>query len=312
MTNRPTIVCPVDFSEPSQAALHHAGLLADHFGARLLVLTVDDPTLVSAAEAAGLPPLAQATEEELRRFVSATIAPAAGRAAELEYRISVGKPAAEILRAARESHADAIVLSSHGRSGLGKRFFGSTTERVLRETATPVLVTPGDAARLASLSEIARRVRHVLAPVDLTEASSHQVAVAGAIARGLGAPLILAHVLESIYVPPRLRMAVAGTDALRRGDAETALLGLAASSDAKAPAETMVLRGDPSEEIVKLADTRGAGVVVMGLHSSGLAGPRMGSVTYRVLCQTRAFVVALPPVPAAMPRAAGFPRDSAR
>ena len=298
MTKRPTIVCPVDFSEPSRTALHYASVLAAHFGARLLVLTVDDPTLVSAAEAAGLPPLAQATEEELHRFVAEAIPTVPTPATELELQVRVGKPAAQILRVARDAHADVIVLSSHGRSGLSKRFFGSTTERVLRETTTPVLVTPGDAVRVSSVSAMTGRLRRVLAPVDLTEASDHQVKVAVGIAIGLGTPLIVAHVLESIYVPPQVRMAVAGTDTVRRANAEAGLLTLTAGATAQAAVDTIVLQGDPSEEIVKLADTRGAGLIVMGLHSSGLLGPRMGSVTYRVLCLTRAFVLALPPMPA--------------
>jgi nucleotide-binding universal stress UspA family protein len=296
--DRPTIVCPVDFSEPSGAALHYAGVLADHFGARLVVLTVDDPTIVSAAEAAGLPPLAHATEEELRRFAADTIEPASKPAMELETHISVGKPASEILRIARETHADLIVVSSRGRSGLSKRFFGSTTERVLRETTIPVLVIPGDAVRIASLSAMAGHVRHVLAPVDLTEASAHQLKVAGGIAAGLGTPLILAHVLESINVPPRVGQAMLAVHRVRRANAEAGLFRLAESSHIQPPVEPIVLNGDPAEEIAKLADTRGVGLIVMGLHSSGLLGPRMGSVTYRVLCLTRSLVLALPPVPA--------------
>ena len=59
--------------------------------------------------------------------------------------------------------------------------------------------------------------------------------------------------------------------------------------------ETLIVSGDAAEEIVKVAETRNAGVIVMGLHASELFGPRMGSVTYRVLCQTRALVLALPP-----------------
>ena len=59
-----------------------------------------------------------------------------------------------------------------------------------------------------------------------------------------------------------------------------------------------MLAGEPSEEIVKLADTRDVSLIVMGLHSSAFLGPRMGSVTYRVLCLTRAAVLALPPQPA--------------
>jgi nucleotide-binding universal stress UspA family protein len=59
--------------------------------------------------------------------------------------------------------------------------------------------------------------------------------------------------------------------------------------------ESLVLSGEPSEEIVTLAESRGAKLIVMGLHSNGMLGPRMGSVTYRVLCTTQAFVLALPP-----------------
>jgi hypothetical protein len=37
-------------------------------------------------------------------------------------------------------------------------------------------------------------------------------------------------------------------------------------------------------------------LIVIGLHASPLAGPRMGSVTYRVLCLSQTPVLALPPV----------------
>jgi hypothetical protein len=38
-------------------------------------------------------------------------------------------------------------------------------------------------------------------------------------------------------------------------------------------------------------------LIVMGLHSSPLLGPRMGSVTYRVLCLAHRLVLAVPPEP---------------
>ena len=47
-----------------------------------------------------------------------------------------------------------------------------------------------------------------------------------------------------------------------------------------------MLTGQLSEEIVKLAEAGAPSLIVMGLHSSGLLGPRMGSVTYRVLCRS--------------------------
>jgi nucleotide-binding universal stress UspA family protein len=62
-----------------------------------------------------------------------------------------------------------------------------------------------------------------------------------------------------------------------------------------AKTETFVLSGDPAEEIVKLAETRRAKLIVMGLHSPEPGGQRMGSVTYRVVAQTRTLVLAVPP-----------------
>ena len=296
MTSAPCVVCPIDFSDASRSALWYAAAIADHFGARLTVLTVDDPFLAEVAKTTGrVPSLTAETERELRRFCDDTLAHFAAGPKTVSFRVAVGKPATEILRAAVELRADLIVISSHGRSGVRKMFFGSTTERVLRETTVPVLITPDERPAATALSDLARHVNRVVAPVDLTAASPHQVAVAGGIARALSAPLILAHVVEPIFVPYSVRLAIPGTEAAQRADAEERLAALAAAAPAAVTVESIVLTGEPSEEILRLAEARRANLVVMGLHSSGLLGPRMGSVTYRVLCVSHALVLALPP-----------------
>jgi nucleotide-binding universal stress UspA family protein len=290
----PSIICPIDFSEGSLTALHYAAVIAEHFGARLFVVSVDDPLLASAAESAGLAPLAGETENELRRFVADAVPHAMVRAATIEFQVRIGKPATEILRFAQEAHSDLIVISSHGRSGLRKKFFGSTTERVLRETTIPVLITPREAGPVVSVDALGRHLKRIVAPVDLTAASALQIKVAGGIALALGLPLVVAHAIEPVFIPPKLRAAIPGADMERRADVDTRLRDLVAASGLRPAPETIVLNGETSEEIVRLADTRGAGLIVMGLHSSGVNGPRMGSVTYRVLCMTRALVLALP------------------
>ncbi len=293
----PSIVCPVDFSDTSRTALQYAGAIADHFGARLIVLSVDDPLLAAVAANSGrAPSLAEATEGELRRFIDSSLADGAGGAKALDVRVAVGKPAAEILQLARDSRADLIVMSSQGRSGAGKRFFGSTTEGVLRGTDVPVLVTPRTTTAIGSLSAIVRSLHHIVAPVDFSAASAHQVAIAVGIGKSLSLPLIVPHVIEPVFVPPPVRWASPGLDAERRAHAEARLREFVEGAAAHASAETLVLSGDPSEEIVKLAEARDAGLIVMGLHSSNLLGPRMGSVTYRVLSLSRALVLAIPPL----------------
>ncbi len=51
-----------------------------------------------------------------------------------------GKPHFEIIRYAKENSIDLIVMASHGLSGWEHALFGSTAERVLRESPCPVLV----------------------------------------------------------------------------------------------------------------------------------------------------------------------------
>jgi nucleotide-binding universal stress UspA family protein len=51
-----------------------------------------------------------------------------------------GKPPGEIIRYAKEANIDLIVISSHGLSGLEHVLFGSTAERVMRESPCHVLM----------------------------------------------------------------------------------------------------------------------------------------------------------------------------
>jgi nucleotide-binding universal stress UspA family protein len=289
-----SIVCPIDFSESSRFALAYAVAIAEHFGAHVTVLSVVDPLLASAAAAAGVEPsLADETRSELERFCGEVFAHRERGASIVGYHVAIGKPAEEILRTAHQLKADLIVISSRGRSGFRKLFFGSTTERVLREAHEPVLITPDSPAPATSLAEIARHITRVLAPVDLSAVSQPQISVAHQIAKALSIPLLVAHVMEPIFVPSRVRQAMPGVEDARKTQAHEQLSTIVDAIDPHA--ELMVLAGDPSNEIIALSDARRANLIVMGLHSSGLLGPRMGSVTYRVLCRADALVLALPP-----------------
>jgi nucleotide-binding universal stress UspA family protein len=51
-----------------------------------------------------------------------------------------GDPVTEIVAAAHESGADIIAMTTHGRSGITRLWFGSVAEAVLRRAAVPVLM----------------------------------------------------------------------------------------------------------------------------------------------------------------------------
>jgi nucleotide-binding universal stress UspA family protein len=54
--------------------------------------------------------------------------------------VSTGNASEEILRAADQIKADLIAMSTHGRSGLRRLAFGSSTDKVLRGSRVPVLM----------------------------------------------------------------------------------------------------------------------------------------------------------------------------
>jgi nucleotide-binding universal stress UspA family protein len=140
------ILVPLDGSPLAETALGPALDLASGWGASVLLLR--------AAEAHGLPgtdpteaqvEVVREAEEYLdsvtRRFRGA---PTAGISTSVWY----GAPAEAIAEAARFNRVDMIVMTTHGRSGLGRMFLGSVAESVLRSTPTPVLVLHPDGAPL--------------------------------------------------------------------------------------------------------------------------------------------------------------------
>jgi nucleotide-binding universal stress UspA family protein len=57
--------------------------------------------------------------------------------------VCMGDPASVIAERSQALHVDAIVMSTHGRSGLNRWMFGSVTQRVLGLMPCPVIVVPG-------------------------------------------------------------------------------------------------------------------------------------------------------------------------
>ena len=61
------------------------------------------------------------------------------KGAVVKTKVSIGNAAQEILKAAEETNADLIAMSTQGRSGLRRLAFGSITAKVIRESTVPVL-----------------------------------------------------------------------------------------------------------------------------------------------------------------------------
>lgn len=82
-------------------------------------------------------------EKAAREYLSRMAANLKDRAFEVTTELHLGDPAAAIIDQAKTLKVDAIVMSTHGRSGFSRWLFGSITQKVLAAMPCPVFVIPG-------------------------------------------------------------------------------------------------------------------------------------------------------------------------
>ena len=136
MVNINRILCPVDLSDFSRDALHHALALAEWYHAQITVLYVYSavqPLVPVRGLAASVPLQAPVRPDEIadevRQFCVSTLG---DLGQSIEVVVRDGNATKEIVQLAEELLAELLVLGTHGRSGFERLFLGSVTEKVLR------------------------------------------------------------------------------------------------------------------------------------------------------------------------------------
>ena len=168
------ILVPIDSSDHSTLALQWGNSLAQKYGAQLLLLHViskaveEVSTQRHGAYLHADPPMEGTTlpyfsyEEELRQGLAARSRLSPPETILIDYvekteteladlvrthltdpgsatvKVTVGKPAEEILQVARDEAVDLIVMGTHGRTGLRHVLLGSIAETVVRTAPCPV------------------------------------------------------------------------------------------------------------------------------------------------------------------------------
>ncbi|MGE3955477.1 MAG: universal stress protein [Vicinamibacterales bacterium] len=136
------VLCGLDFSEPSMAALRYAVSLAKESDAALTLMHVLE--FPPSAEADITLPFdmgayRSAVHDDARTRLEALVTDDIRTWCEPSIRLAHGRPYEQLLAAAAETHADLIVLGVHGRNALDLILFGSTTNQVIRRATCPVL-----------------------------------------------------------------------------------------------------------------------------------------------------------------------------
>ena len=195
-----------------------------------------------------------------------------------------GKPAAEIVKYAEDKGYGLIAMATHGRSGLGRWVYGSTSDRVLHTSSVPLLlVRPPQDGRIKE-----ETFRALVLPLDGSELGEKILPEAEALAKKLSLSITLVRVvptatlamgaMEPYAADPRL-LEYSLDAAKEYIDEKTQALskkGLRVTSK--------VIQGYVPTEIIDIADGLPGSIVMMTTHGrSGMGRWVLGSVADRVL-----------------------------
>jgi len=253
-----TILVPLDGSALARHALPFATFLARATHARLVLLHAYRPrTLQPEAD----------PELDLIQEHADLASGLRERGVHASTWLSYAEPGPAIVETAADLRADLIVMSTHGRGGVGQLMYGSVAEYVARHSTVPViLVTSKSRSRWADQLPL-----HVVVPLDGTSHAEAALGPAVDLARALQADLLLLTATESSLDPATLWHAHDGTAWQRAIDEAQQYLDRAAMP-LRADGHRVELRveiGPPADAIADAANELGAAIVVMATHGRG-------------------------------------------
>jgi nucleotide-binding universal stress UspA family protein len=264
------ILCPVDFSDLSRRALDHAVAVAKWYSAHLTLLYVH---VVPKAALPSFAPEPEALVSPARAQLQQTLegwAEEAAKGMSVDCLVNEGSVADEIVVEAES--ADMLVMGTHGRSGFDHLVLGSVAEKVLRKANCPVLTIPRAAAD--ATAAVPGLFHHIVAAVDFSDASQQAFAFAMSIAEEADAHLTALHVVD---LPEAVETWIVDSPE-GRGRLEQWKQGTLSRLRELVPddirpychVEERVEEGKPYREILRVADERSAGLIVIGAHGRGI------------------------------------------
>lgn len=254
--NITNIVFATDLTESSYSVLPFAEEFARYYGAKVWAFHVLTPSIFPFPPSPGLPG-PEKDEQEIKRELDR----------ELENRlVSVSREVViahgDIWSALsdfiKKNNVDLVVMSTHGRMGLGKALLGSVAETVFRQCPCPVLtVGPNVAAHL----DQPVGPTEILYATDLAPDARTAAVYAASIAQEYQARLVLLHAIES----PATGEFVHGGEFV---NATMELLrGLVPpDTDLWCRPEYLVKFGSPADSILEVARRRNAHLIVLGVR----------------------------------------------
>ncbi len=288
-TNYPSIIVPLDGTKTAENAIPFAIAIARRGGSRVTLVHVHEVGVIVA----NAPMIDSQWEDDRATEMYGIIQAMAERLSEDTglgvAAVTLRGPAAQsLVQYAVDQAADLIVLTTHGRSGFSRAWFGSVAERVIHSAMTPVLVVrAGDDAR-TDVSE--PLFRHVLLPIDLEQSGAE--AMQRALTLGVTGETLytLLTVRPSMLIIPPLYPGAGALVAdpefnLRRAEAEESLERIAGPArSVGAAVDVRVVTHDQAASAILEAAQSSIDLIVIPTHArSSLSRALLGSVVDKVL-----------------------------
>lgn len=258
------ITVPVDGSTTSERGVVFALELAQG-GGRVSFCSVVDPLLVCTpalqGAAADPGPMLEVLDQDADLFCRRAKDEAAEQGIASDGEVLHGPCVTEIYSFAQHNRSDAIVIGTHGRSGVSRTVLGSVAEGIIRHAAIPVVsVHQDDNVRTGPL----------VVALDSSQAAQAALDVAIGIAAARRMPSILLFTCEdSAGMTP--------ADALLEQAEKRA-------RDRGVLTKRAVRDGDVADELLATAEEQECCMIVMGTHGrSALARFILGSVAAEVI-----------------------------
>jgi nucleotide-binding universal stress UspA family protein len=136
------VLVPLDGSRLAEGILPFVVQIAGPLDLEVVLVRVVEPLMPQALEGTGQLVVddVAARLREARQYLAPVAEDLRSRGVRVTTDARHGEPLTELLAAARDSRADLIAMTTHGRSGLGRLLFGSIAEAVLRRAKIPVLM----------------------------------------------------------------------------------------------------------------------------------------------------------------------------
>jgi nucleotide-binding universal stress UspA family protein len=273
------ILVPLDGSSLAEHVLPYARLLAGALKTPVHLLACLAQTAIARGETVEMLRLAQG-------YLDQAAASLEGGGLQVSVSVVEGEPAAEIASEADRQAGTLLVMSTHGRSGLQRMALGSVADRVLRATASPMLVVRPQSEEAPS--EV--RLEVAVVPLDESELAEQALPHAERLAGALDLKLLVVEALpsEMEYYMQAEAFAGAARDIAEaaEGASEEYLEGVAARLHKAGlhSVEWRVIHGTAGRSIVNAVQELPDSMVIMTTHGrSGMGRWILGSVADQVI-----------------------------